>query len=55
MRTNVRSGLVALLGGLLAVVPSAAARSATVSAGAARFQVLTPTLIRAEYAQDGQF
>lgn len=32
-----------------------AAAGATVASGQARFQVLSPTLIRAEYAADGQF
>jgi alpha-glucosidase (family GH31 glycosyl hydrolase) len=39
----------------LAASASAAARSSIVRAGAARFDVLTPTLIRLEYAQDGRF
>ncbi len=39
----------------LVLAPAAAARPAVVSAGAARFEVLTPTLIRAEYAQDRRF
>lgn len=40
---------------LLAFAPAAGARTAVVSAGPARFEVLTPTLIRAEYAQDRHF
>ncbi len=41
-----------------ATAPCAAARAAksdVVRAGGARFEVLTPTLIRLEYAQDGRF
>ncbi len=38
-----------------ATTASAGQRTNTVRAGAARFEVLTPTLIRLEYAQDGHF
>src|SRR2546423_12332857 len=57
MLRNVRRwGPGALAVGLLALAPSAAAaRAPVVSAGAARFQVLTPTLIRAEFSQDRRF
>src|SRR5437763_10694870 len=44
-----------VLGWWVAVTDPAAARSDVVRAGAARFEVLTPTLIRLEYAQDGRF
>lgn len=50
-----RTGPMAVVGALLALASPALARTATVTAGAARFQVLTPTLIRAEYAADGRF
>jgi Glycosyl hydrolases family 31 len=40
---------------LLAIAAPASARSAVVRAGHARFEVLTPSLIRMEYAQDGRF
>jgi hypothetical protein len=46
--------LVILIATLVTAAP-AMARTAVVKAGAARFEVLTPTLIRMEYAQDGQF
>ena len=48
----------AVIAAILAVVASAAAQAASpsvIDAGAARFEVLTPTLIRLEYAQDGRF
>src|SRR5690349_12586408 len=45
-------GLGALAVGVLALPPAAEARSPVVAAGMARFEVLTPTLIRAEYARD---
>jgi alpha-glucosidase (family GH31 glycosyl hydrolase) len=38
-----------------AATASAAPRAPIVRAGAVRFEVLTPTLIRLEYAQDGRF
>ena len=40
---------------LLTTAPSAAAQDGTVRDGAARFQVISPTLIRLEYAADGRF
>src|SRR5436305_12194502 len=55
LRNARRWGPGALAAGLLAFAPSAAARAPVVSAGAARFQVLTPTLIRAEFSQDRRF
>ena len=39
----------------LALAPAAVARSDVVRAGPARFEVLTPTLIRLEFAQDRRF
>ena len=48
----------AVIAAILAVVASAAAQAASpsvIDAGAARFEVLTPTLIRLEYARDGRF
>src|SRR5690349_2651380 len=56
----VRIGLIVAAVGLalasLAAPASAArARAATVRDGAARFEVLSPTLIRVEYAADGRF
>ncbi|MGC9671372.1 ricin-type beta-trefoil lectin domain protein [Planosporangium sp. 12N6] len=51
--------LVATAAAAVVVVPpapaGAAVRAAAVTDGNARFQVLTPTLIRMEYAGDGQF
>ncbi len=47
------ASIAVLLG--LALAPSAFARESIVRAGPARFEVLTPTLIRLEYAQDGRF
>src|SRR5262249_9997125 len=50
---------IAVTGMMLAVGPASAdppsPGSHTVRAGAARFEVLTPSLIRLEYAQDGHF
>ena len=52
-----RTALAVTIAALAALAGSAqaAARSVMVPAGAARFEVLTPTLIRAEYAQDRRF
>ncbi|HEX8744281.1 MAG TPA: TIM-barrel domain-containing protein [Thermoleophilaceae bacterium] len=54
-----RRGLAAVLAlGALALAPQAAGAAvdgATIGDGPARFQVLTPTLIRLEYAADGRF
>src|ERR1700730_3686569 len=52
-----RAALAVTVAALAALAGSspAAARSVMVPAGAARFEVLTPTLIRAEYAQDRRF
>src|ERR1700728_5011038 len=41
--------------GLAVPAAAVAARPPMVHAGHARFEVLTPTLIRLEYAQDGHF
>jgi hypothetical protein len=52
-------GCLALLGALVvsgaAAAPAAHAASAVVTDGSARFEVLTPTLVRLEYAGDGAF
>ena len=48
-------GLVLSLAITMASVAPALARSNVVRAGAARFEVVTPTLIRLQYAQDGGF
>jgi len=47
--------VVVVAAAMLAAPAGAVARSAVVAAGPARFEVLTPTLIRAEYAADRRF
>ncbi|MEV4641240.1 ricin-type beta-trefoil lectin domain protein [Actinoplanes sp. NPDC049548] len=47
--------MTAAAGVAVAPAPAAAAAAAAVTDGNARFQVLTPTLIRTEYAGDGSF
>jgi hypothetical protein len=47
--------VVALVPGFVPRPAAAAPRSHTVQDGSARFEVLTPTLIRLEYAGDGRF
>ncbi|WP_329172457.1 ricin-type beta-trefoil lectin domain protein [Streptomyces sp. NBC_01477] len=53
------AGCLALLSGLLAAAaagaPAAGAAAVSVTDGSARFEVLTPTLVRLEYAGDGAF
>jgi hypothetical protein len=50
-----RRALLTFLGVAALAAPTAATAAETVVEGNARFQVITPTLIRLEYAEDGRF